>query len=123
MNYLGLLFESLMVRDLRVYCEPLDATVHRYRDSDGVEVDIIAQCRNGTWGAFEVKLGIGQEDEAAANMLKFSAKIETSKVGTAAVLAVVTATGYGYTRPDGVVVIPAGAWGLTADVSVDRSAR
>jgi uncharacterized protein len=108
---LGLLFESLVVRDTRVYAEPLGAGVHHYRDSDGLEVDLVVQTRDGTWGAFEAKLGTGQVDEAARHLLAFAAKVDTDRVGRPAVLGVVTATGYGYTRPDGVVVVPVGAFG------------
>jgi len=112
LNTLGLLFESLVVRDTRVYAAPLDATVHYYRDSSNLEVDIIVQCRDGRWGAIEVKLGVSQIDEAAAHLIKFSRSVDTSKAGKPAMLAVVTATGYGYTRPqDGVVVLPLGAFG------------
>lgn len=112
LNYLGLLFESLAVRDCRVYATPLDATVHHYRDSDDLEVDIVIQGRDGTWGAFEVKLGGERAIEGAATgLLKFAAKVDTSKVGEPSVLGVITATGYGYTRPDGVVVVPLGALG------------
>lgn len=111
LNTLGLLFESLVVRDCRVYADLLDAVVHHYRDSDDREVDIIVQTRSGPWGALEVKLGSGQVDEAAKNLLEFSAKVDASKVGAPAVLGVVTSTGYGYTRPDGVVVVPIGHLG------------
>lgn len=111
LNYLGLLFESLVVRDTRVYADPLDGTVFHYRDSDGLEVDVVVQTRDGTWGAFEVKLGTGRIDEAAGKLLAFATKVDTSEVGAPAVLGVVTATGYGYTRPDGVAVVPIGSFG------------
>lgn len=111
LNTFGLLFESLAVRDLRVYGAPLDAAVHHYRDSYDTEVDIILQAADGAWGAFEVKLGTDDEDAWAAKLLKFAADVDTSKVGEPAVLAIITATGYGYTRPDGVVVVPIGALG------------
>ena len=112
LNYLGLLFESLAVRDCRVYATPLDATIHHYRDSDALEVDIIIQTRNGGWGAFEVKLG-GEAaiEEAATGLLKFAGKVDTAKVGEPAVLGIITANGYGYTRPDGIVIAPIGALG------------
>ena len=106
-----MLFESLAVRDVRVYAEAADASTYHYRDSDGLEVDIIVESRDGTWGAFEVKLGPGQVDRAAASLLSFAAKVDTVKVGEPAVLGVITAGGYGYTRPEGVVVIPIGALG------------
>ncbi len=111
LNTLGLLFESLVVRDVRVYADAIDATVSHYRDSENLEVDIVVEARDGTWGAFEVKLGTGQVDAAAASLLRFAAKVDTDKVGVPAVLGVITAGGYGLTRPDGVVTIPIGALG------------
>lgn len=110
-NFLGLLFESLVVRDCRVYAGPLEATVHHYRDSDGLEVDVVVQGRDGRWGAFEVKLGTSQVQPAAERLIDFAAKVDTGKTGEPAVLGVITGTGYGYTRADGVVVIPVGAFG------------
>lgn len=111
LNTLGLLFESLVVRDVRVYADAADAAVYHYRDSDNLEVDIIVEARDGTWGAFEVKLGQGQVDQAAASLRKFAAKVDTDKVGSPAVLGVITANGYGLRRSDGVVTIPIGALG------------
>lgn len=111
LNTFGLLFESLAVRDARTYADALDGSVYHYRDSDDLEVDLIIETRDGTWGAFEVKLGPGQVDRAATTLLRFAAKVDTDKVGAPAVLGVITASGYGYTRPDGVVVIPIGAFG------------
>lgn len=106
---LGLLFESLVVRDLRIYCQPLDASVSHYRDSTGLEADAIIERRDGTWAAFEVKLGPGAVDKAAATLLRIAARIDRDKHGEPAVLAVITGWGYGYRRPDGVAVIPIGA--------------
>lgn len=111
LNYLGLLFESLVVRDSRVYASPLDGTVYHYRDSDGLEVDVIIQTADGRWGAFEVKLGVAQVEEAAAKLLTFASKVDTTKSGAPSVLGVITSSGYGYTRPDGIVVIPIGSFG------------
>lgn len=111
LNAFGYIFESLVVRDVRVYAEPIDGTVHHYRDSDGLEVDIVIELSDGTWGAFEVKLGTDAVDAAAANLRRFAAKVDTSKVGPPAVLGVITGMGYGLTRDDGVVVVPIGALG------------
>lgn len=108
-NLLGLLFESLVVRDLRVLAQPLDGRVLHYRDNYGVEVDVIVQLVDGRWGAFEVKLGAGLVEEGAASLLRFRDVIDTRKSGEPAVLGVITGTGYGYQRPDGVAVIPIGA--------------
>ena len=111
LNALGLLFESLVVRDLRVYAQASDATVLHYRDNTGLEVDAIVEVSDGQWAAFEVKLGQGQVDAAAASLLTFASRVDTAKCGAPAALGVITASGYGYRRPDGVHVIPVGALG------------
>jgi uncharacterized protein len=111
LNLLGFLFESLVVRDLRVYAQAGDAQVFQYRDSSGLEVDAIVEARDGRWMAFETKLGHGQVDDAAANLLRFLDRIDTTKCGPPALLGVIVATGYGYRREDGVAVIPIGALG------------
>ncbi|HEY3672832.1 MAG TPA: DUF4143 domain-containing protein [Acidimicrobiia bacterium] len=105
----GYLFESLVVRDLRVLSGPLGGEVFHYRDSNGTEVDIIVMLPGGTWGAFEVKLGAGQIDTAAESLHRFMKQIDTTRVGEPAVLGVVTIAGFGYTRPDGISVIPVAA--------------
>ncbi len=111
LNLFGFLFKSMVIRDLRVYGQAADAAVYHYRDNTGLEVDAIVQAADGRWAAFEVKLGHGQIDEAAANLLKFSARINIRKSGKPGTLAVVVASGYGYVRDDGVAVIPIGALG------------
>jgi predicted AAA+ superfamily ATPase len=111
LNLLGFLFESLVVRDLRVYAQAADARVSQYRDSGGLEVDAIVEAGDGRWMAFEVKLGQGQIDAAAASLERFAARIDTTKCGSPALLGVIVATGYGYRRKDGVAVIPIGALG------------
>jgi uncharacterized protein len=63
LNLLGFLFESLVVRDMRVYAQAADAEVLQYRDNTGLEVDVVVQARDGRWAAFEVKLGPGWADE------------------------------------------------------------
>ena len=104
----GLLFESMVVRDLRVYAQSIGGNVYHYRDSDGTEADAVIQLRDGRWGAAEVKLGSGMIDEAAENLLKIKRKIESATLGEPAFLAVITGAGYAYTREDGVHVVPAG---------------
>jgi uncharacterized protein len=103
---LGLLFESLVVRDLRIYAQAMDADVFHYHDNTGLEADAIVQCRDGRWGAFEVKLGLSAIDEAAQALLRLAARVDGDRHGSPAVLAVVAGWGYGYRRPDGVSVIP-----------------
>ncbi len=109
LNLLGLLFESLVVRDLRVYSQANDARVLQYRDSKGVEVDAIVETADGRWGAFEVKLAPTHVDEGAASLARFAKRIDTAKSGEPSVLGVIVSTGYGYVREDGVAVIPIGA--------------
>lgn len=111
LNLLGFLFESMAIRDLRVYAQAADADVLHYRDSDGLEVDAIVEARDGRWAAFEVKLGFNQVEEAAANLHKFVKRIDTDRCGPPAALGVIIGSGYGYRQEDGVHVIPIGALG------------
>jgi len=106
---LGLLFESLVVRDLRIYAQAMDADVFHYHDNTGLEADAVVQCRDGRWGAFEVKLGLSAIDDAADALLRLAARVDVDRHGAPAVLAIITGWGYGYRRPDGVSVIPIGA--------------
>jgi predicted AAA+ superfamily ATPase len=109
LNLLGLLFESLVIRDLRVLAQPLNGQVFHYRDNYGVEVDAIVQLTDGRWAGFEIKLGAGLIDEGAASLTRFREAVDTRKTGEPAVLGVIAGTGYGYLRPDGIAVIPVGA--------------
>jgi predicted AAA+ superfamily ATPase len=108
---LGRLFESLVVRDLRVFAQALDADVFHYRDATGLEVDAIVERRDGTWAAFEVKLGPGAVDDAARSLRRLAQRVDTTRLGQPAALVVVTGWGYGYRRPDGVSVVPVGVLG------------
>jgi predicted AAA+ superfamily ATPase len=109
LNYFGLLFESLVIRDLRVYADASGANVFHYRDSRGTEADAIVEYADGTWGAFEIKLGIGAVDEAASSLKKLAEKIDTTKVKSRVALTVITGNGFAYRRPDGVNVVPMSA--------------
>ncbi len=109
LNLFGLLFESLVVRDLRVYAQACDAQVLQYRDNTGLEVDAIVETADGQWAAFEVKLGPGQIDDAAVSLTRFAARVDTDKCGAPVALGVIVGTGFGYVRKDGVAVIPIGA--------------
>ena len=108
---LGLLFESLVVRDLRVFAQASDSSVYHYRDNTGLEVDAIVQRRDGTWAAFEVKLGAAAIDAAAAALLRLAERVDRERHGPPAVLAVITGWGFAYQRADGVAVIPIGVLG------------
>ncbi|GHV49632.1 ATPase AAA [Synergistales bacterium] len=106
LNYFGLLFESLAIRDLRIYADANGGKVYHYRDSRGLEIDSVVEYADGTWGAFEIKLGIGAAEAAAENLLKFAAKIDTEKTKAPSALTVLTGNGFAYRRPDGVNVVP-----------------
>ena len=106
LNYAGFLFESLVVRDLRILAAPLGGTASHYRDANGVEADVVLQLRDGTWGAFEVKLGPERIEEAAASLRRFAESIDSARSGEPAVLGVITNGTYGYFRPDGIMVLP-----------------
>lgn len=103
----GLLFESMVVRDLRIYAQEARGRVFHYRDSNNLEVDAIIERGDGSWIAVEVKLG-GEHavEHAAASLSRLRRCVDTAAVGPPRNLVVVTATGYGYRRPDGVLVIP-----------------
>jgi len=105
LKFTGFLFESMVVHDLRVYGQVNDAKVYHYRDSSGLEVDSIVQKYNGAWCAFEIKLGIGEIEEAAANLLRFAALVDPQKSGIPKSLNIITGTGMSYTRKDGINVI------------------
>ena len=109
--WLGFLFESLVIRDLRVYAGSSDAEVLQYRDNTGLEVDAVVQAADGAWAALEVKLGAGMIDAAAAALLRFAGRVDPARSGAPAALAVIVPGGYGYLRDDGVGVIPLAALG------------
>ncbi len=109
--WFGFVFESMVVRDLRVYSQATRARVHHYRDNTGLEVDAVVDAGPGRWAAFEIKLGTGRVEDAARTLLTFADRIDTARCGAPAALGVITATGYGYQRPDGVGVIPIGVLG------------
>lgn len=109
---LGLVFESMVIRDLRIYAQASDGEVLHYHDNTGLEVDAIVRVRDGRWAAFEVKLGHGDVDRAAANLIKLrDMRIDLDRTGAPALLGVIVATGLSYMRADGVGVIAVGALG------------
>ena len=105
LQYAGFLFESLAVHELHVYAKANDARVFHYHDSYGLEVDAIVQKRNGNYAAFEIKLGVGYIEEAAANLKKFAGNIDTARMALPNSLNIITGTGMSYRRPDGINVI------------------
>jgi predicted AAA+ superfamily ATPase len=106
LNLMGLLFESMVVRDLRVYADALDGTVHHYRDHTGLEADAIIELPDGDWAAFEIKLGSNPAivDRAAEALRRIAAKVARPPLA----LVVITGTGFALTRKDGVLQVPVG---------------
>lgn len=105
---LGFLFESLVIRDLRVYAQSIEGVVLHYHDNTGLEADAVIELPDGTWAAFEVKLGQSAIDDASAALLTLAARIDADRHGKPALLGVITGWGYAYRRPDGVAVLPIG---------------
>ena len=106
----GFLFETLCVRDLRVFADALGGSVYHYRDRDGQECDAVIHLRNGRFGLIEIKLGGDKLIEEGAKSLKaLEAKIDTDKMNAPSFLMVLTGTGdFAYRRPDGIYVVPIG---------------
>jgi len=110
LNTLGLFFETMAVRDLRVYAEANDGQVFHYRDNNNLECDAVIHLRNGHYGLVEIKLG-GESliNEGAKNLLLLEQKINTDKMYAPSFKMVLTAVGqYAYRRDDGVYVVPIG---------------
>ncbi len=110
LNTFGLIFETLCIRDLRVFADALDGQVYHYRDKDGQECDAVIHLRNGQYGLIEIKLG-GDKliEEGAQSLKKMESKIDTDKMKAPSFLMVLTGVGgYAYRRKDGVCVVPIG---------------
>ena len=114
LNTMGLVFEAMAVRDLRVYADALGGKVYHYRDKNGLECDAIVHLRNGKYGLVEVKLGGETLIESGAKTLKaLASKIDTDRMEAPSFMMVLTGVGkYAYTREDGVVVVPISALGI-----------
>lgn len=103
---LGMLFESLCIRDLRVYAQACKGEVFHYHDQLGAEADAVVSLRDGRYALFEVKLGSAYVEEGAKSLLKVSGKIDQSIMGAPSFMAVLVPGGYAYRRADGVLVLP-----------------
>ena len=110
LNTMGLFFEALCVRDLRIFADALDGQVFHYRDKSGLECDAVIHLRNGRYGLVEIKLGGDRLiNEGASNLLALVDKINTDKMKEPSFLMVLTGTGdFAYRRKDGVYVVPIG---------------
>ena len=106
----GFLFETLCIRDIRVFADALNGAVYHYRDKEGQECDAVVHLRNGKYGLIEIKLGGDRLIEEGAKSLKsMESKLDTEKMNAPSFLMVLTGTGdYAYRRHDGVFVVPIG---------------
>lgn len=108
LNTFGFIFESLCIRDLKIYTQYYGGDITFYRDENDFEVDAIFRTSSGKWGAIEIKLGAGYIEEAVSNLLKFKEQVDTKKCGEPEFLMVLTGCEYSYKRPDGVYVVSIG---------------
>lgn len=107
---MGLMFETMAIRDLRVYADALDGQVYHYRDKNGLECDAVIHLRNGSYGLIEIKLG-GDDliEEGAKSLADLSADIDTARMKSPSFMMVLTGVGdFPYQRDDGVLVVPIG---------------
>ena len=103
----GFLFESLAIRDLRIYAQASDASVFHYRDTYGLEADAVIETVDGRWIAAEVKLGGSAAiEEASRGLLKLRDRVSAERASSLARLMVITGGRYCYERPDGVAIVP-----------------
>lgn len=110
LSTMGLIFENMCVRDLRVYAESLGGSVYHYRDKSGLECDSVIHLKNGSYGLVEIKLG-GDKliEEGAANLLKLKERIDSEKMNDPAFMMVLCGVApFAYKRNDGVMVVPIG---------------
>ena len=111
LEFFGFLFESMVIRDLRVYAQAAEAGVFHYREKGGLEVDAIVEDEEGRWAAFEVKLGERWMEEGAANLQRLARRMKLGGHRPPSALAVILPNGYGYVRGGEVGTIPIGALG------------
>lgn len=111
LNTMGFFFETLCVRDLRVFADSLKGKVYHYRDKSGLECDAVVHLRNGQYGLIEIKLG-GQSliEDGVKTLNMLESQIDTTRMKNPAFKMVLTATGdYAYRRPDdGIYIVPIG---------------
>ena len=103
---LGFLFEGLVERDLRTYAESLGAELYHYQDYENHEIDAVVELSDGRWAAIEVKLGVNQEESAAAGLKKIAAQMSAGGCAPSALIIVVGLASAAYRRKDGVYVVP-----------------
>jgi predicted AAA+ superfamily ATPase len=110
LNTMGLFFENMCVRDLRIYADALDGSVYHYRDKSGLECDAVLHLRNGSYGLIEIKLGGDRLiKEGIETLNDLAEKIDTDRMKAPSFKMVLTGTGkYAYQQKDGVFIVPIG---------------
>lgn len=110
LNTFGFLFETLCIRDLRVFTDSLGGCVYHYKDKSGQECDAVIHLRNGKYGLIEIKLGGDKAiEDGAKNLKSMEEKIDTDKMKVPSFLMVLTGVGdFAYRRQDGIFVVPIG---------------
>ena len=111
LNAAGFHFEAMVVRDLRVYVQPLQGSLSHWRDNNGHEVDVIIALDDGRWAGLEVKMNPDDVDSAAASLLRFRKKVDLGKVGEPTFMGVITSRAPAYRRKAGVLVLPIASLG------------
>ena len=114
LSTMGLLFENLCVRDLRIYAQSIGGEIYHYRDKSGLECDTVVHLRNGSYGLVEIKLG-GDKliEEGCATLNKFEKIIDTTKMKSPSFKMILTGVGnYAFKRPDGILVVPVRSLGV-----------
>lgn len=108
LSFFGLLFESLVLRDLRIYAQANDWELSHYHDSSGLEVDLILTSMDDRkWAAAEVKLGGDRLiEEGVKSLRSLRDRVDINQMGDPAKLMVITAGGYAFEYPDGIAVVP-----------------
>ena len=108
LNTFGVLFETLCIRDLRVYAEAIGGQVYHYRDASGLECDAVVHLRNGLYGLVEIKLGGSRLiEEGVTTLEKLASRIDTTRMKSPSFKMVLTAAGdYAYRRKDGILIVP-----------------
>lgn len=107
-NTMGLIFETMCVRDLRVYAQAIDGDIYHYRDSNGLECDAVVHLRNGSYGLIEIKLGGDRLiNEGCVNLSKLEKILDYSRMNAPSFKMILTAVGeYAYRRSDGIYIVP-----------------
>ena len=110
LNFMGFLFEALVERDLRIYCEGMNADLMHYQDYGNRELDAVVEMESGAWAAVEIKIGVNQEEDAAARLVALRDEMKADPKGKPpeSLVLIVGMSSAAYRRPDGVIVVPVG---------------